>query len=189
MARWNEFGKKAAGAKAGQQSPVQIEIARLSGLISEEKKKIEESYSALGKQYVQLHRSDYGEEFAELMETVLNAEKKIQDYQEQILEVKGIRCCTNCGAELAKDAAFCSRCGTPVPKPKTPERPVCTNCGAVLSEGMRFCTTCGTPVTQTQAEAASIPEEPQPRLCARCGVELDDDARFCVNCGTKVEGR
>ena len=43
--------------------------------------------------------------------------------------------CPHCGAELAADARFCSKCGKPIPR-------VCT-CGAALAPDAAFCSRCG----------------------------------------------
>jgi len=49
--------------------------------------------------------------------------------------------CTTCG-ESVDGTAFCTGCGTPVPKKVM----FCTSCGAKLNENEVFCTDCGTPV-------------------------------------------
>ncbi len=48
--------------------------------------------------------------------------------------------CTNCGAPLGDDQAFCPKCGTP--KVSAPKE-FCTNCGAELQPGQDFCVQCG----------------------------------------------
>lgn len=189
MNLWQDIGKKASDtkAKATQQAKVLSETTRLYGVIAEEKKKNEENYYALGKLYAQLHSNDYEEALAELMTAILASERLIQESQEQMRNLKGIQCCENCGAELAKNSAFCSSCGAAAPKPKAPEGLVCSKCGKVLSEGMKFCTSCGTPVAQQMpSESAELVETPS-GICPNCQTELPDDALFCTNCGTKVD--
>jgi len=71
-------------------------------------------------------------------------EKKNKDDSEKL--------CTKCGAELRKNAKFCSSCGTPV-KPITIEedhkdhKKSCKNCNATLKKNAKFCSVCGTPVS------------------------------------------
>ena len=56
--------------------------------------------------------------------------------------------CAECGGINEEDAAFCSRCGTPMTKekPKAALHPTseCVSCGMKLTPGMKFCSKCGT---------------------------------------------
>lgn len=162
MALWNDLGRKVANTKdkTVQQAKVLSETQKLNALISEEKKKIEASYRALGMQYAQLHHDDYEAAFADVMGTILAAEKAIRDSQAKIRDIKGIRCCEKCGAELTKEAAFCSGCGAVVPKPVVPAGRFCIGCGAPLADGMRFCTACGTPAAAQEpvVTVSPVPE-------------------------------
>lgn len=178
MALWNDLSRKVADTKdkTVQQAKVLGETQKLNALIAEEKKKIEACYRELGMQYAQLHHEDYEAAFSGVMGAILASEKLIRESQAKIRDIRGIRCCEKCGAELAKDAAFCSGCGTVVPKPVAPAGKFCSGCGAQLAEGMRFCTSCGTPVpvmeepvmyTPVAAEPSFVPPvlyrgEPQP---------------------------
>ncbi|TME80642.1 MAG: zinc ribbon domain-containing protein [Chloroflexi bacterium] len=54
--------------------------------------------------------------------------------------------CSNCGAENAPGARFCSSCGTAL-------APRCPNCRSEVSPGARFCQTCGHPLS---AEAPGL---------------------------------
>ncbi len=47
--------------------------------------------------------------------------------------------CSNCGAELAQDVAFCRECGAKIESKKI----FCRECGSELTEGMKFCSNCG----------------------------------------------
>lgn len=193
MAIWNDFGKKATEttSKAVQQAKARTEIFRLNGLIADENKAIEDTYLKIGKIYVSIHRDDYEENFAWAMNAIKESEKKIEEYKAQIQQAKGVQICSGCGAEVSVESAFCSVCGTPMPKkPVVVADNVCTNCGAVLAEGMRFCTTCGTPRVEKAAEPVAQPvQEPvvvQKRLCANCGAELGEEMLFCMECGAKA---
>lgn len=196
MALWENLSKKVSGTKEKtiQHAKALTEVTRLTGTITEEKRKLEDLYAALGKQYAQLHREDCEEAFTELMTAIATSEQLIQNSQEQILAIKGVQCCANCGVELPKNAAFCACCGTPVPQPETPQVPTCSNCGAALSEHMRFCTSCGTPVAQSEpvsepeaeTEEPQEAEEPQPKVCPQCNEALAENAIFCANCGYKI---
>ena len=60
--------------------------------------------------------------------------------------------CVRCGAALPPNTAFCTACGTPVPKQGPAPGPqaqqgmiFCTNCGNRYPAGSKFCTKCGKP--------------------------------------------
>ena len=76
-----------------------------------------------------------------------------KDLKAQIQIIKGVVRCENCGAEVAKESAFCPSCGNKMPEIVQPvvEQPVaeakkCANCGATLDNGALFCSECGTKV-------------------------------------------
>jgi ribosomal protein L40E len=49
--------------------------------------------------------------------------------------------CEKCGATVAAEAVFCSRCGTKLQHPST-----CATCGAALPAAATYCKKCGSPV-------------------------------------------
>lgn len=72
-----------------------------------------------------------------------------------------MRSCTQCGAPVADDEAFCSECGTPVEKRNNDDLTEkdgakCDRCGAELEEGAVFCSSCGAPVKKTAASRQSF---------------------------------
>ena len=178
------------------QSPEQMrslaEVSRLDALISEEETKINNIYCQIGKLYASIHRDDSEEEFAGMVAEVLDSESRIEKYHAQILTVKGLVRCPQCGMELPKGAAFCMACGTPIPKVEEPvqeDYEDCPSCGALVVKGMTFCTTCGKPMEeQTEAAAEEAPVEMPVKLaCANCGAPLEADALFCAECGASVQ--
>lgn len=201
------------------QSPEQMrslaEASRLNTLISEEETKINNIYCQIGKLYATVHRDDSEEEFAGLVAETLEAERRIGEYRAQMLDVKGLVRCPQCGMELPKGAAFCMACGTAIPKEEaqtaaameeeTPvENPVkcaCANCGAELEADALFCAQCGTSVHAAAASvqvendtcemsgevSAAEEETPTRYACANCGAVLEDDALFCDQCGASVK--
>lgn len=48
--------------------------------------------------------------------------------------------CSNCGAPMGDDQAFCPKCGTK----KAADKKLCSQCGFELIEGQDFCPRCGT---------------------------------------------
>ena len=77
----------------------------------------------------------------------------IKAYREKIAELKGIKSCINCGAEMERTQLFCGKCGTKnelpqddtaAPAAEQPAKPTCPSCNAEVGEGAAFCTNCGT---------------------------------------------
>lgn len=217
MAFFDNLGKKASEmtAKAMQKAQELSETTKLNSLISEEEKKINNTYYQIGKLYVSLHSEDSEEAFAGMIASVAEGEQKISGYRRQIQDIKGVQRCEKCGAEVARGVAFCSSCGAPMPKAETPapteDQVRCESCGAMVKRGMRFCTFCGKPLTPPAAPAApaevpaadspaveepaaetaavEVPaaDAPAGRVCPSCGAKVEDGCAFCTECGAKVE--
>ena len=122
------------------------DVARLNSMISDEERTISDLYAQIGKLYRTLHQNDYEANFAGMIKAIIESEDKIDQYHSQILDIKGVQRCGNCGAEVPKGAAFCSLCGVAIPKPqsKMPEETLtCGFCGADLEKGAHFCAACG----------------------------------------------
>lgn len=92
------------------------DTSRLSVMISEQERIMNNQYLEIGKLYVSTHKDNYAEEFSEMIASIADAEAKICDYKKQIQDIKGIRCCEKCGAEVPNGSAFCSSCGASMPK-------------------------------------------------------------------------
>lgn len=194
------LGKKVtdAGQRTIQKTKEISDIARINSLIAQEENKLNNTYCQIGKLYVTVHGKDGEEEFANMVEIILELEQKIRDYKRQIQDIKGVQRCEKCGAEILRGVAFCSSCGTPMPKIQiqdhSEECTKCLNCGSIVKKKMNFCTSCGTPVTQTvisnisypNSDESEISDEVQGRVCSVCGNKQDEDSVFCTECGTKL---
>ncbi len=183
MAFFDELGKKLsqAGQNAVQKTKEVADIARINGAISDEEKKINNTYFQIGKLYVSLHEKDFDEDFGGMVSAVLESEAKIRDYRQQIQDIKGVIRCENCGAEVANNSAFCSSCGAAMPKPASApadaDTVTCAGCGASVPKGMKFCTSCG---ARVEAAPAADPK------CPTCGADIQPGVAFCTECGTKI---
>ena len=94
-------------------------MAKLNSMISDEEKRINHAYTEIGKLYFEHHTNDSEEMFTALIQSIHEANEKIADLRNQASEIKGIIKCAKCGAEVAKDAAFCGACGNPMPAATT----------------------------------------------------------------------
>ncbi len=189
-----DMAGKAVG-KAGDAT----NVIKLNSMISDEEKKINNSYCQIGRIYVSLHQNDYEGEFDGLIASIRESTQKVEEWRRQIQDIKGVQRCPNCGGEVASGAAFCSQCGAPMPKAQpvpaynAEEYIKCVKCGAMLKKGTKFCMSCGTPVGMTQPTPGPAAEadtgeaaEPAEKVCPSCGSKLEADATFCTECGAQL---
>lgn len=162
MAFFENIGKRVSEAAqvAAKKSSELVEVTKLNSSISSEENKIRELYQQIGKSVYQ--KFVIGEEvIPEVNDTCLEIqtrEKTIDDLKEKIHEIKNIRLCEQCGAELDRDTAFCSKCGAKQEPIKPPE----------------------------QAEENVEEQKTSPGLCESCGCAVDEGSAFCSNCGAKI---
>ncbi len=152
----DDFGKKlsSAGQEAIAKTKDLADIAKLNSGISEEENKIKAAFLEIGKLYFEFHPDDYEGCFESYFVNVKESKGKIEDYEKQIAEIKGVRKCPNCGMEVPKTAAFCAACGNAMPVVSAPaeesvpeqEERRCPSCGELLGEGSAFCPKCGTKI-------------------------------------------
>lgn len=195
MGFFDDLGKRVtdAGQRAVQKTQELSEVSRINSLISQNESKINNTYYQIGKLYVSIHGNDGEEEFAGMLATVAELELQNAEFKKQIQDVKGVQRCPKCGAEVSRGVAFCSSCGTAMPKMESKELITdgvkCPKCGAMVKKGMRFCTSCGqtmsSPAPQSLADGAEIAESAE-KVCPKCGATITDDSAFCTECGTKL---
>lgn len=163
MAFLDVLGKKITqtGQDVVQKTKDTAEVIKYNSMISDEERRITEFYTQIGKTYVDLHADSYEVPFTEMINGIKDAQAKIAEYREHIIQVKGVFSCPNCGEELQLGAAFCSACGTKIEKKENSATPdsnarYCQSCGAPMQEGYVFCINCGAkyeePAEETVAE-------------------------------------
>jgi RNA polymerase subunit RPABC4/transcription elongation factor Spt4 len=123
-----------------------VESTKLSAKIASEKAKLEKLYTELGEQVYNDYTS--GEKFDgkynQFFSDINLAKKEIDDLREDKADVKGVKTCNNCGAEIKQEAKFCTNCGAPQDQEETPPATKnCPNCGAELDIDAKFCPECG----------------------------------------------
>lgn len=118
---FNKLGKKASEtyqATKEKASNLSDEL-KLRGKISEQKEKIEKLYKEIGEMvYNELKDGkDVSREVIDpKCDEISKAKEQISKLETDILAVKKIKKCANCGAELEITAEFCSKCGKEQPK-------------------------------------------------------------------------
>lgn len=149
MAFFEQIGKKITDAGQGmaQSSKNAMDISRLNSLISDKKKQIAQSYSALGEAYFAAHRDDPSPEFSEHVTAIKGLFADIEKAENDIKMIRGVVQCPTCGADILIGSAFCSACGTAAPASARVAAPAgvrqCPQCGKQVPEENKFCTGCG----------------------------------------------
>lgn len=150
-----------AGQGALQKGKDIADVAKYNSMIATEEKKIASTYEAIGKRYVELYGTTRDLEFAEAIQSITDAKRRIVEYKEKVEELKGFTKCPNCGAEVPNGSVFCASCGTKMAVSKNEEAGsvmYCSGCGARIPDGSHFCTTCGRPV-ESMTEQMATPQE------------------------------
>ncbi len=139
------------------------DASRLNSLIRDEEKQMESLFTQMGKMfYEKLKTQEYPEpEFSELFRTIQTCEKSIADHKLEVMRVKGLCNCENCGAEIEINARFCPKCGA-------------------VNKALEQ-------LEETQ-KAAAAAADAAVKICPNCGAKLAPNALFCAACGSRVEG-
>ena len=181
MAFFDDLGKKISqvGQSTIQKTKEMADVAKINSMISEENKKLSNSYYQLGRLYAQLHSTDYEQAFADWIGAIRYSEERIQQLQKQIQSIKGLARCTQCGSEVPSSAAFCSVCGAKMPSTETEalqDMVQCPICGQAVALGTKFCTNCGNPLSYVE----------NMQTCPSCGAQLSAELNYCTECGAKL---
>lgn len=179
-------GAKKFGSSVKQGTATFTENIALNSKIDTAKKDLKETYADLGQKFCEANQEADPAGFEEQFERIRQIKKYIEDTQQELRNLTGVRTCPQCGADVAKGYQFCTGCGFKMPEeqPQQPAGNICTGCGRVVPEGSMFCNFCGTKIVPKQA----APEQPQeqPPVCPSCGNSIAPGTLFCTNCGTKV---
>lgn len=139
--------------------------AKLKTQITVEEGKLRGLYADLGKAYYENPEDENIEAYKDSISAV---KEVIESYEKQLAEQKGLRTCPCCGASLAKDVLFCSKCGTKVEEEAEP----------VAEEAA---------AEPDAEEATEETAEAEKKHCPVCDAEVSDDMAFCEVCGNKLE--
>lgn len=93
-----------------------MSVAKIKFAISEEKSKIKDVYTEIGKTvYDNYTKGDYVEEdIREFCEKIDKHSEELMALQKRAEEMSGTAKCPKCGENNKKDSVFCSKCGTPM---------------------------------------------------------------------------
>ena len=92
---------------------IEIQKAKLKRVSLEGDTK--ELYASLGKLYFEEYADgDMPKEMAELCEKITSCQHAINEAEQRAALLKGVVICSNCQAEVDKDASYCPKCGAEI---------------------------------------------------------------------------
>lgn len=150
MAFFEKLGEKISSTSkdVAKKTKDLADIAKINMQISGEEDNIKDLYHQIGKKYYELHPNSNKAEFEALCNSVTQSLEKINTYKEQIQSIKGVKKCSNCGAEIEDSSVFCGVCGSKAAtveekQESPPVSPICPGCQNPVTEDMAFCEGCG----------------------------------------------
>lgn len=102
---------KKATKTIAQKTGDMVEVSKLTLSISQEKDKINKIYTDIGKAVYEQYKLGNDIGFGDLCSAVEEHERKIDELQQKINEIKNVRKCISCGAEISADTVYCPQCG------------------------------------------------------------------------------
>jgi hypothetical protein len=98
---------------AAKKSSEMIEVTKLKMNIGSEEDKIEKAYIQMGKITFEMFENgeSIDEVFKQHCEKIVSYKENIKAMGEQILQLRNIKICSACSAELECETAYCPKCG------------------------------------------------------------------------------
>ncbi len=109
-----------ASQAVGERTKFVTDIAKLNCRISTLEHSLLQSYAELGKEYFANNKDNPAENVAELVNEIKAAIETIAEMKAQLLSIRGVVACQECGAENSIDNNFCGKCGAKLEKPEPP---------------------------------------------------------------------
>jgi rubrerythrin len=105
---------KKLGKSVAEKGKDAIEITKLNSQISGEKDKMKDMFAKIGEQVFANFKMGNDQGFGEWCTQLQEAEGRIAELQQKVLEIKNASKCPSCGAEISNETAFCPKCGAKV---------------------------------------------------------------------------
>ena len=115
----NKLGKKATYQVTKEKASNLSEEIKIKSKIGDYKDKIKEKYNEIGKEvYNQIKDGNdvSKDSIISKCDEITIAKNEISKLEEQLLAIKKVRKCSECGTEIPIDSDFCSKCGKAQPK-------------------------------------------------------------------------
>ena len=133
--------------KVGETFSNAFEASTLSSQLKICEDTLKKNYAEIGRLFYEQNKDNipagYEQSFAKVKESLA----AVAETGEKLREVKNVKACPSCGAEIGLAVKFCPKCGTeceviPVSEAKV-DNGKCPGCGAKLKPGASFCNNCG----------------------------------------------
>ncbi len=180
------------GTSVKQGTNTFTERVSLNSKIDTAKREIKQTYTDLGEKfYLQNEKNEIPQGYEIYFKKIEDCKKKIEEAKNAIRDLEGTRQCPNCGADVKKENAFCTSCGTKLEEEKKPESSnadmiVCKACAKDIPASSLFCPNCGTKV-ETEEDKTVCEETPKENVCPQCGNKISPEAVFCTQCGLHLK--
>ncbi len=193
--------KLSSGATAVSNSTKRMsEIAKLNSKINKNLSDVNNRYTEIGR-IVKLELMDkiMHEDVKRLANEIDILLAEVNESREKISDLKGVKVCIECGAQVSRDVAFCPNCGAkqPVVENEIPEPVIITpspvidlsesNVTSVVTETEATVEENAEKAENTVEEIENPVENKNSVFCSRCGSKEDADIKFCSQCGNKME--
>lgn len=147
---------------------IEIQKAKLKRVSLEGDMK--ELYASLGKLYFEEYADgDMPKEMAELCEKITSCQHAINEAEQRAALLKGVVICSNCQAEVDKDASYCPKCGAEIIHVVEEDE----NVDAAFSEEVDDEVPDGADTEDSEGEAEEVDAEPEESAEAN---EQEDEA-------------
>lgn len=108
------------GKTVGEKTKQVSSVAKFNAKIISSEHSISDNYAILGKYYYDTYKDNPADEVAETVNSITASLEAIADMKSQILAIKGMVKCQDCGAECPFEDTFCGKCGAKLEKPEPP---------------------------------------------------------------------
>ncbi|HEX3027769.1 MAG TPA: zinc-ribbon domain-containing protein [Clostridia bacterium] len=90
-----------------------IEVTKLNSAINSQKDKMKALMLEIGELAYNTYKDGkpLDDEMSQKCESIAECEKSIEEIKEKILDIKDMKKCDNCSAEVDHDVLYCPRCG------------------------------------------------------------------------------
>ncbi|MCK5811865.1 MAG: zinc-ribbon domain-containing protein [Clostridiales bacterium] len=99
--------------KIGKQANTLVETTKINSSINGEKTTINKIYTQIGEKVYQAYEKEgkANNDLLDFCDQIKQANDKIVELQEKLLEISGKKICISCQKEIEVDVQFCPHCG------------------------------------------------------------------------------